>query len=112
MRKKNQEDLHTLAIQVTNKYDIDLETVLRRTEDTSILEAFRHDWRESLKEEIATNPNTPAEILEILSKDLDNVKIAVAQNASTPIYVLEHLAKYSRSSDVKGIAKSSLRRRK
>jgi hypothetical protein len=44
------------------------------------------------KRELAKAPDTPGEVLEILSKDEDDVRWRVAWNTNTPVKVLEDLS--------------------
>ena len=53
----------------------------------------------SVRYKVANNPNTPIDILEVLSKDEDNdVRYWVADNLNTPIDILRVLSKDEDSS--------------
>ena len=57
-----------------------------------ILDSFNKD--RNIRISVAENPNTPAYVLEKLSKDeYYNVRYAVVENLSTPEYILEVLSK-------------------
>jgi hypothetical protein len=60
---------------------------------TETLELLANDKDSSVRFWVARNPNTPAETLERLANDRDScVRECVAYNPNTPPEVLEHLA--------------------
>ena len=62
------------------------------TKDKKILSILSKD--SSVRYKVANNPNTPIDILEVLSKDEDNdVRYWVADNLNTPIDILRVLSK-------------------
>ena len=59
-----------------------------------MLELLAKDKEDSVRGDVAGNPNTPGAILQLLSKDKDEgVRVSVAGNLNTPIPFLELLAR-------------------
>lgn len=60
-----------------------------------VLEKLAEDWRLEVRQAVASNPKTPAEVLGILIKDW-HLRSFVAQNPNTPATALEQLTQFFR----------------
>lgn len=86
-----------------------LEELLRKTHNVSLLELFSSVDDDHLLEDIAKNRNTPEEILHKLAKTKHyHVELEVSHNPATSLSTLKYLAKYGQGDDTKENAKHQI----
>ena len=74
----------------------EIDVIVDSTNIAKILIHFSKHSDYSIRTSVASNPHTPAEVLEVLSKDPDwGVRLCVTTNPNTPDETLETLSKDS-----------------
>ena len=78
-----------LSLSYDNKYEL----ALNPNTPTETLNLLATDENSSVRREVARNPNTPVETLKVLATDKDSgVRSRVARNPNTPVETLKVLA--------------------